>query len=188
MGLSVSDRARGYTLVEVMISMAVLMIGLLGSLAVINLGIIRTAHARKVTAAQHLGSEILERLRLEVRFDAEGSLPAGASNSGVSNGGAFTAGSAWRGDRLPYLSSDSVPAAAGAVLTTCQPGGSDGVDYGVGPLPFRVESNLYWACYGLAPGAAGFPVNSVSAVVKVIWPSSDGYRSRHVAGVLVSGG
>lgn len=179
--------AAGFTLVEVLVAMGILAIGLLGSGALIGLGIARTAHGRKVSVAQHLGYEILERLRLEVRFDGEAAAPAGASNSGYAKGAELTAATAWRSDRLPYLSTDLVPAEAGALLSTCQPQRDDGVAYGVGPLPFRIGTNLYWVCYGLEPTVTDYPDNSVTAVVKVIWPSSEGYAWRHVAGVLVSG-
>jgi len=167
--------------------MVVLSIGLVGSVAALGQSIRWNSQARKVTAAQLLGNEILERLRLEARFDGENAT-GGAANSGLSKGAALDTRNAWASDRLPYLSTDRVDAPPGASLSTCNPAGAaDGNDYGVGPFALRYEGNVYWVCYGIVAPAAGFPAGSIGALVKVIWSGDQGTAASHVTGLLVSG-
>jgi|GEM_PF-1654421 len=186
-GGSRQTAARGFTLIEVLVSMVVLSIGLVGSVAALGQSIRWSSQARKVTAAQLLGNEILERLRLEARFDGENGVP-GAENSGLSKGGALDAANAWASDRLPYLSSDRVEASAGAQMATCNPAGAaDGNDYGVGPFALRYEGNVYWVCYRIVAPAAGFPASSIGAFVKILWSGETGIAASHVSGLLAGG-
>ncbi|AKU91712.1 hypothetical protein AKJ08_2099 [Vulgatibacter incomptus] len=169
---------------EVLVAMAVLAIGLVGSAQLIGYSIARSVQARKVSAAQHLGNEILERLRTEVRFDGGMAGPV----SGLSEGVAVTAANAWAADRLPYRIDEAVNGNGGAIAG-CNPAGAvdpgPGTNYGVGPLAFRFEGNVYWVCYRLAAAPAGYPTGSIDALVKVLWQGTSGVQARHVSAVLV---
>jgi type IV pilus assembly protein PilV len=178
--------ARGFSLVEVLIAMAIVTIGVLGGARLLGMGMVRSAQARKVTAAQHLANQVVERLRLEVRFDIEP-----AAGSGTSGGGEFTAENAWKAERLPYSSNDSVKPAAGASLETCDPPGAEddpATDYNVGPLPFSSEGNRYWVCYRIeAPNTANCLADAACATVKVIWAEAGRYRAHRTLAFLASG-
>lgn len=176
---------RGFTLIEVLISMAVVTIGVLGGAKLLALGMVRTAEARKITAAQHLASQVVERLRLEVRFDLEP-----AAGSGTVGGEAFTAEDAWKAERLPYSSNDSVEP-SGSNLPDCNPAGAvddPTIDYNVGPLPFSFEGHSYLVCYRIeAPNAATCLADAACAHVKVLWGEEGGYGAHRTMAFLTSG-
>jgi len=181
----VSMNSRGFSLVEVLIAMVIVTIGVLGGARLLGMGIMRTTQAKKMTAANHLANQIVERLRLEVRYDIEP--PAG---SGTVGGAAFTAADAWKAERLPYSSKDLVGPGAGAALTTCNPPGEDDspATYNVGPLPFSFEGNSFWVCYRIeAPNTANCLADAACATVKVIWSEAGRYRAHRTMAFLASG-
>lgn len=176
---------RGFTLIEVLVAMAVATIGALGGAALLALGMARTAEARRVSAANHLANQVIERLRLEVRFDLEAD-----KGSGSVGGKDFTAEDAWRAERLPYSSKDSVEP-SGSGLPSCNPPGAEdnpAVDYNVGPLPFVFEGHRYLVCYQIeAPNSANCLPDAACARVKVIWAESGGYGAHRTLAYLTSG-
>lgn len=183
-----STAVRGFTLIEVMVAMVVLLIGLTGTAGAIVYSQHRGVEARKTTAAQMVASGVLERLRQEVRFDAE---PAGAGCGGDENHGCvgtagFSNATAWKADRLPYASGDAVPGDG-----SCNPAGTeDGETYAVGPFAVRYEHQDYQVCYRLDPTATalpGVPANSVDARVKVLWRTGDGFGARWASALLPAG-
>jgi prepilin-type N-terminal cleavage/methylation domain-containing protein len=185
---SLAARARGFSLIEVMIAMVVLLVGLTGTTAAIAYSQGRGVQARKTTAAQMLATEVLERLRLEVRYDAE---PTAAGCGGTTNHGCvgedeFTTATAWKADRLPYASADAV-----AGDGTCNPPGTeDGVTYSVGPFPVRYEQQDYQVCYRLETTASdlpGIPPLSLDARVKVLYRTGDGFGARWASALLTAG-
>lgn len=175
--------SRGFSLVEVMIAMAVLATGMIATGPLVHYAISRATEGRKVTAAQLLGTEIIERLRTEVRYDAE---PA----SGTLGTYAFTLADAWKADRLPYSTQDTVNTGAAGALTTCNPAGaSDATTYKVGPFRAQYEAQQFYVCYDLvaAPAAVAAPGTSVNATVKVLWPTANGWSARWLTSVLLDG-
>ncbi len=175
---------RGFGLIEVMVSMAVLAIGIAVSIPMLAVGLDQGAEGRKVTSAQLLGTQVLERLRTEIRYDAE---PTGGSLAG---GPGFTLADAWKSDRLPYSSADVVNTGATGPLTTCNPAGvDDKIAYKVGPFRTAFEGNQYHLCYQLVPSTrTDVPPRSVEATIKVIWTSpSGGYQARWISGLLLEG-
>lgn len=178
--------ARGFTMVEILVAMVILLIGLLAGARLMGEGIGRGAQGRKVSSAQHLANQVIENLRIEVRFDLEP-----AAGSGTVGGSAFTAAQAWRAERLPYSSNDSVGAAAGAELATCNPQGAEDdpvVAYNVGPLPYRFEGSRYWVCYQIeAPNTATCLADAACARVKVLWRTDRGFQAHRAMAYLTSG-
>lgn len=178
------SRERGSTLVEVMIGMAILSIGLLGSARLLGEGIIRTAEAKRVSGALYLGTQIVEKLRLEIRFDIE---PSALNGTGKSGAEAFSLENAWKAERLPYASGDEVKG-SGSGLGSCQPAGTaDGIDYTVGPIAMPLDGNRFWACYRIVPPGPNCLPDSSCADVKIIYRTARGYGARHVNGVLAGG-
>lgn len=180
-----SRRDRGFSLLEVMIAMAIVTIGVLGGAKLLGMGLMRSTQARKVTAAHQLANQVVERLRLEVRFDMEP-----VAGSGTVGGKDFTAEEAWKAERLPYSSNDSIAPAAGAILTCDPPGAEDpvAVAYNVGPLPFSFEANNFWVCYRIeAPNTATCLADAACAHVKVIWAETGGFRAHRTVAYLTSG-
>lgn len=183
-------RWRGFGLVEVMVAMAILGIGLLAATALLVQGINRGAAARKLTSAQLLGGQILERLRTEIRYDAH----SDAVNTGYSSadGGGFTLTNAWRAERLPYKVNESGGAPAGS-LTDCNPSGTaDGGAYHVGPFALRHEGSEYFVCYRIDPinvaAVPDAPANSRQATIKVLWRAGGEWAARWITGPLLYGG
>ncbi len=182
--------ALGFSLVEVLVSMAILTISVVGTLPLISMALQRSIDARRVTTAQHLAASIMDQLRFDVRHDpfAPTDKGCGGGNSGCSNGQAFTLANAWRSESLPHSTEDTL-VELGA--PGCAAGGNDGVTYRVGPFPVRFGGNQYMVCYRLQPstlvagGAA--PAGSVDARVKVIWSSPGGYGSRALTSTLIPG-
>jgi prepilin-type N-terminal cleavage/methylation domain-containing protein len=180
--------ARGFSLIEVMIAMVVLLVGLTGTTAAIAYAQGRGVQARKTTAAQTLATGVLERLRLEVRYDAEPTAEGcgGETNHGCVGEDGFAAATAWKADRLPYGSADAV-----AGDGTCNPPGTeDGVEYPVGPFPVRYEQQDYQVCYRLDPTTSTLPgisPLSVDARVKVFYRTGDGFEARWASALLTAG-
>lgn len=179
---------RGFSLVEVLVAMAILAGGLLGTVGLITKAITRGAHGRQVTVAQQLGMDLLEQLRNEVRFDS--------GNTSASNP---EPDAVWKAQVLPH---EILPVgSAGAECADdvcCQlPDQDDGVAYQYGPYPFRREGNLFYACYSLQQVQAndpmgnarvGIPTGSAEAIVRILWRSSEtGWRSWTVGDLLIRG-
>lgn len=177
----------GFTVVEVLIAMSVLLVGLTASAALITRTIEKGASARKITEGQLVAQQVLERLRAEVRVDAEpsgGSCNQADANQGCVAGAKFEPAQAWKAERLPY---STVDVAAGA--GSCNPdGANDGVTYDVGPLPIDHEGNRFLVCYRLEPSAAaGVPLNSVDARIKVLWRVPGGWGATWLSAILLDG-
>ena len=174
---------RGFTLVEVLVSMAVLSIGLLVTLPMVTSALSRAVHGRKMTAAQYLGNSVLERLRFEVRFDpapAEGTGCGGTS--GCTNGKPFSLANAWESDRLPHSPEDRL-----VHQDRCNPPGvGNAIEFNVGPFPIRLEDTTYQVCYRLAASEAPTVLpGSMDATVRVLWGSPIGVGARTVSSVLI---
>lgn len=176
---------RGFTMVEILVSMAILLVGLLAGAKLMGEGIRQGAVGRKISTAQQLANEIIENLRIEVRFDIEA-----AAGSGTAGGAAVTAANAWKAERLPYSSKDSVTPTTGA-LTTCNPAGAVDdpvIAYNVGPLPYRFEGSGYWVCYQVeAPNSATCLSDAACVTVKVLWQTELGYQAHRAVAYLTSG-
>jgi len=170
-------RRKGFTLVEVMVSMAILGVGSLATIGIMTMSIQRAVTARKLTTAQQLGQDILERLRAEVRYDG-----IRISNPNL------PAQDAWKFDVLPH----GIGTTAGA---GCQPDGlDDGVEYGYGPYVFRREDQDYRVCYRLLLigsadlDRANLPDGTTDARVRVLWTRPDGgWASWAMSDLLVTG-
>ena len=178
---------RGFTIVEVLIAMSVLLIGLTGSAVLITRTIEKGTSARKITEGQLVALQTLDRLRAEVRVDAEpsgGSCNAANANKGCAGGDKFQVANAWKAERLPYSTADVV-----AGTGSCNPGGvNDGVTYDVGPLPVDHEGNQFLVCYRLdPPAAAGVPAHSVDARIKVLWRVHGGWGATWLSAILLDG-
>ena len=168
--------ARGFTLIEVLVAMAVLAVGLLAMTPLVSLSIQRGTYARKLSSAQQLAQELMERLRVEIRYDAE---PAAS---------AFTDADAWKYNVLPHAPGTDAVAA-------CQPAGQDdGFAYHYGPYVFTREDQQYRVCYSVTridTNAAGFgnlSPKSVQVRMRVLWPSleNNGWSSWSMTDLLVS--
>lgn len=184
-----SRAARGFSLIEVMVALSILLLGLAGSAGLITRTVEKGTEARKLTEGQLVALQTLERLRAEVRVDAEpagGSCGGGSASKGCAGGAKFEPAVAWKAERLPYAAAD---AAAGT--GTCNPAPvDDGVTYDVGPLPVHHEGNRFEVCYRLDPSAmaiTGLPPNSVDARVKVLWRTQGGWGATWLSGVLLDG-
>jgi type II secretory pathway pseudopilin PulG len=171
-----------------MVAMVILLIGLTGTAGLITFGQNRGVVARKTTGAQLVAGEVLERLRQEVRYDAEPTTAGcgGDTNHGCVGTAGFSTATAWQAERLPYASGDTV-----AGTGSCNPTGvDDGQTYDVGPFAVRHENQDFQVCYRLDPTAsttAGIPQHSVDARVKVFWPTGDGFGARWASALLPAG-
>ena len=180
--------SRGFNLLEVMVAMTVLGIGLIGTAPLLSWAIQRGAVARSQTHAQQLASELLEGLRTELRFDAEGRSPGSAGF-----------GDGWRARVLPHEVKEPGAPAAGCVNGICcqLPGKDDGVRYHYGPLAFTREGWPFYACYALkraatadprGKGRRGMPDGSAEAHVKVLWRDArNGWSSLTLGDLLLAG-
>jgi len=183
---SCTNRSGGFTLIEVLTSMAVLSIGLLVTLPLVTNALNRTVHGKKTTAAQYIGNTILDRLRFEVRFDppprAVQTVACGGVTTGCTNGGPFTLETGWESEHLPHSPSDSL-----VDQDACNPPGAGAnLAFNIGPIPVRLEGNSYTVCYMLTNSAApGVLPNSVDATVRVIWPTPVGFGARTTSSVLL---
>jgi type IV pilus assembly protein PilV len=179
--------ARGFSLIEVLVSMAVLAVGLVLTAHVVGYTIRRSNEARRTTVAQLIATEVLERLRFEVRYDAE---PDPSVQTGLVLGASgFDLASAWRAERLPWRSSDTVAPGAGAALASCNPpGAEDGESWDVGPFEVHRDGGRQWVCYSLSPTDAGstYPPLSQVATVKVLWRTAGGWAANRYSTVLTS--
>lgn len=178
------DRGAGFTLIEVLISMAVLSIGLLVTLPLVTKALTTSVHGRKTTAAQYIGNSVLERLRFEVRFDPPPlhSLACGGVTTGCTNGGPFSLENAWESEHLPHSPGDSL-----VDQDACNPtGAGPRHDFNIGPFPVRYEGNTYYVCYGLTNSSTSeAPPNSLDALVRVFWPSPIGIGARTMSSILI---
>jgi prepilin-type N-terminal cleavage/methylation domain-containing protein len=179
---------RGFSLIEVMVAMAIGTVVMLATMPLISYAIRRGAEGRHLTTAQQLASEILENLRNELRYDAGAGSPGSAEFD-----------DAWAYDVLPHAVKDaSAPAAAAEGGVSCQPAGQDdGVTYHYGPYPFAREGNTFYACYALLQAAAsdpkgnartGIPAGSGETIVRVLWRDpAGGWSSWALGGLLHAG-
>lgn len=181
-------RASGFSLIEVMVAMAIGTLAILGTMQLIGYAIHRGAEGRQLTAARQLAGELLEILRNEVRYD-----PSSAS------AGDADFEDAWSADILPHEVKDDAAAAAGtAGGVSCQPTGmDDGVTYHYGPYSFAREGNTFYACYALREAAAkdpkdndrvGIPTGSAEAIIRVLWRDTRGGWSTWAVGDLLVAG
>jgi prepilin-type N-terminal cleavage/methylation domain-containing protein len=179
---------RGFTLVEVLVATTVLLVGLTGLAGLLTRATVEAVQARRTSQAQFVAASILDRLRMEVRFDAAptGAGCGGATNHGCAGDEAFAPENAWRAERLPYGGDDVV---AGAAVGCNPAGANDGQSYDVGPFPLRHQGIEFLVCYRLAPTTvtAAVPPHSQDAHVKVLWRRSDSYSALWVSSVLVAG-
>jgi type IV pilus modification protein PilV len=191
MGVPVKSASagRGFTLVEALVALTILLVGLTGAAGLVSRTIEKSASARKLTEGQFLALQVLERLRAEVRVDAEptgGSCDGSQASKQCAGGAKFEVASAWKAERLPY---STVDLAAGD--GSCNPTDvDDGVAYDVGPLPVRHDGNEFLVCYRLdksTVAVAGLPPNSVDARVKVLWRNHGGWGATWLSGVLLDG-
>lgn len=187
--MTAAGSRRGFSLIEVLIALSILLVGLAGSAGLITRTIEKSTSARKLTEGQQVALQTLERLRAEVRVDAEpagGSCGGGSPSYGCAGGARFEPAAAWKAERLPYA---AVDLAAGN--GSCNPAPvDDGVAYDVGPLPVQHEGNRFEICYRLDPSAmavAGLPPNSVDARIKVLWRTHGGWGATWLSGVLLDG-
>lgn len=169
-----SLRNRGFSLIELMVAMAVLAVGLIAMAPLVTMAISRGAHARKVTAAQHLAQDLLERLRAEIRYDG-----------GVTSNPTLAEGDEWKFDSLPHMPD------ADEAEEDCQLGFDDGVDYDYGPFDFIRETHVFRACYALEAVTAAVPAvpaGTMRVQIRVLWQSpSGGWSSWSLTDLLVSG-
>lgn len=178
-------KARGFSLVETLVALAILGIGLAATFQLFGHTVRRAQAGRSLTAARMVAMQVLERLRLEVRHDAEPDQPTGSVG-----GEPFRIEEAWRAERLPWRSVDEAVPGPGAELATCNPAGTeDGVAWRVGPFPIEQGGVRFWICYGLhpVPAGSGFPPGSQAAAVKVLWRSPAGFRAQRFTSILASG-
>lgn len=179
----------GFTLLEVLVALAMLFLGVTGSAALISRTIEKSTSARKITEGSLVALQTLERLRAEVRVDAEpvgGSCDGSTPHKGCAGGAAFAVDNAWKAERLPYSSDD----VARGSQSCNPPGADDGVTYDVGPFAVRHEGNRYLVCYRLertSVAALGLPPTSVDARVKVLWPVHGGWGATWLGTVLLDG-
>lgn len=175
--------SRGFSLIEVMVAMAVAAIGMAATIPLLALAIDRGSHARKLTTAQQLGVEVIERLRAEIRFDAT------AESSPT-----FVAADAWKFDALPHAIAPAAPTAT----AECQPAGQDdGIVYDYGPYPFQREGSTFLVCYELNVAGTtdaqgnnriGIPVNSAEVRIRVLWRrAGGGWSSWSLSDILHAG-
>lgn len=166
--------SRGFSMIEVMVAMVVLTIGLLAMTPLVSMAIGRGAHARKVTAAQHLAQDLLERLRAEIRYDG-----------GLISNPALTADDAWKFDVLPHMPDVNADPAG------CQLGSDDTVAYDHGPFDFIREDHVFTVCYDLHAVTAAVPAvpaGSMEVRIRVLWRSAaGGWSSWSLSDLLVSG-
>jgi len=182
-GRTTVSRSTGFTLVEVLVSMAVLSIGLLVTLPLVTSALTRSVHGRKMTAAQYVGNSVLERLRFEVRFDPGPPSTSGCGGTtGCTRGQEFTLANAWESERLPHSINDDL-----VDQEACNPpGAGDAIDFNVGPFPIRLEDNTYQVCYALSASSAPTVIlGTLEATVRVIWPSPIGFGARTMTSVLI---
>lgn len=166
-------KAAGFSLIEVMVALAVLAVGLLAMAPLVSQAIVRGSYARKSTAAQLLAQDLLERLRAEIRYDGglqgEPVLPAGE----------------WKFDVLPHTPDLDANHAG------CHLAGDDGVLYDHGPFEFVREDQLFTVCYDLhaVVGAVPpVPLGTMSVRIRVQWRAANGsWTSWSLGDLLVSG-
>lgn len=185
---------RGFSLLEVLIAMAILLIGLVGTTGLVHYAIDRGTNARKLTDAQFVAGQVMERLRLEVRYDATGQTStcgASSTNHGCIGGSALTdLADGWKAERLPYGPDDTLTGTVPGLEIDCNPtGAQDGQAWDVGPIRLKHEGNDFFVCYTLAPRAAasGIPGGSLDARVKVIWNAGGAYAAHWLGGLLLNG-
>lgn len=182
--------SRGFSLIEVLMATLVLSIGLLSAGAFVSYTVRRSTEARRITTAQMVGNQVLERLRTEVRYDVEPWDRTGLiTATGSSKGGLFTMDNAWAADRLPYEADETMAPTAGVRSCNPQPTVADGQTYDVGPFMTQFEGNTYYICTRIVLSAiANLPTMTMEGTVKVMWRTPLGdYSARWVTGLLMNG-
>jgi prepilin-type N-terminal cleavage/methylation domain-containing protein len=163
----------GFSLIEVMVAMAVLVIGLLAMAPLVAQAIVSGSQARKSTAAQLLAQDILERLRAEIRYD------------GALQGEPVLSAGEWKFDILPHTPDLNTNPAG------CHLAGDDGVEYDHGPFEFVREDQSFSVCYDLhaVTGAVPpVPLGTMSVRIRVQWRhAAGGWSSFSLGDLLVSG-
>ncbi len=171
-----ADRPRGFSMIEVMVAMAVLAIGLIATAPLLSMAIQRGNHARKVTAAQHLAQDLLDRLHAEVRYD--GSVTTATNPT-------LAAADAWKFDVLPHLPGVDTDHA------DCQLAGEDGIAYDYGPFEFVREEHKFSLCYDLESVVGAVPpvpFGTMSVRIRVFWRNATGgWTAWSLSDLLVSG-
>lgn len=165
---------RGFSMVEVMVAMAVLAIGLLAMTPLVSMAIGKGAQARELTAAQLLAQDLLERLRAEIRYDG-----------GLVSDPVLVAADAWKFDVLPHRND------VNADPPECQVAFDDTVAYDHGPFEFVREDHVFRVCYDLHAITAivpAVPVNSMEVRIRVLWHNATGgWSAWSISDLLVSG-
>ena len=185
---SSAGTARGFSLIEVMVAMAIGTLAMIGAMQLIGYAIHRGAEGRQLTVARQLAGALLEGLRNELRYDPASSSAAVADPGDV-----------WKADVLPHEVKDAAAsAAAPAGDVSCQPAGKDdGVTYHYGPFSYAREGNTFYACYALRQAAAadpkgndrvGVPTGSAEAIIRVLWRDArGGWATWSVGDLLLRG-
>lgn len=187
--MSVTGATRGFSLIEVLVAATILLVGMTATAGLITRTIEKSTSARKLTEGQLVALQTLERLRAEVRVDAEptgGSCNGSAASKACAGGAKFETVTAWKAERLPYASTD---AAAGTGDCNPEPVG-DTLTYDVGPFAVSHEGNEFWVCYHLEKTkmvVAGLPPDSLDARIKVLWRTHGGWGATWLSAVLLDG-
>lgn len=184
--------ARGFSLIEVMVSIAVLAIGLTATFPLVSYSVQRAANARRETLAQQIGVEVLEHLRTETRFDT-----LGASAPDLNGGG--TVDGFWRREVLPHDNGAALAGsgtlANGQPIPGCLEDNAAATDFGggavVGPFWMTRGGEVFAVCYSVGingPNPCPSDTCQVRALVKVLWRSAGTVVARRVPGRLTGTG
>lgn len=145
---------RGFNLIEVMVSGAIFLIGMLAIAPLFSFTVQQTSRARSVTNAQLVAFDVIERLRAEVQWDGNDQAPV-----------VLDADQFWNAPYLPHGANYDSPefrvSREEEVYT---------VSYSLRPAPAATD------CSGNAidPSRAPLPLNARCATVRVRWPRPDG--------------
>ncbi len=169
--------ARGFSLLEVLVSVGILAIGLTAMMPLVSYATQRQATARREATAAAIAVEYTEALRNEIRFDTQGAtrldLAGGANLSTY-----------WRAEVLPhtidYAEASAPLVVNGRPLPGCNDdqNGGPGEQMRVGPIPVVREGEHFSVCYDLTNANPANPCPGgnclVQGVVKVLWRAPNG--------------